>query len=219
MSKKNIKKKCSLQDFSKHELTNDLTNTFLTPLHNKRKSKPKVYLGDEEIDPSHITIAKMSKNNDDNDEIPIHSITVPSDEERYQNMVNEGVIRNELFNLGIPSHKPAKIRRRKALNPEKVDPLVYGIDYSKYINNDDNNELMNMLQDIYNDNDMFNSFDNETPIDNNLNTEELLSLLKTDSENEPILLITKGGKLRKKKRSSPKTKKKKSKKGKKSRKH
>ena len=218
MSRKN-KKKCSLQDLNNHELTNDLTYTFLTPLHNKRKPKPKVYLGDEDISPSHITIAKMSKNNNDNYEMPFHSITVPSDEERYQNMVNEGVIRNELFNLGIPSHKPAKIRRRKALNPEKVDPLVYGIDYSKYINNDDNNELMDMLQDIYNDNDMFNSFDNETPLDNNLNTEELLSLLKTGSENEPILLITKGGKLRKKKRSSRKTKKKKSKKGKKSRKH
>tara|TARA_Y100000816_G_C26092690_1_gene577691 strand:+ start:1446 stop:2102 length:657 start_codon:yes stop_codon:yes gene_type:complete len=218
MSKKN-KKKCSLQDLSKHELTNDLTNVFLTPLHNKRKPKPKVYLGDEEVDPSHISIAKMSKNNHDNHEMPIHSITIPSDEERYQNMVNEGLIRNELFNLGIPSHKPAKIRRRKALNPENVDPVVYGIDYSKYINNDDNNELMNMLQDIDNDNAMFNSFDNERPLDNNLNTEELLSLLKTDSENDPILFITKGGKLRKKKRSSRKTKKKKSRKGKKSRKH
>ena len=200
MSKKNMKKKCSLQKLSKYELTNDLTDTFLTPLHNKRKSKAKVYLGDEETYPS-------------------YSITLPNDEERYQNMVNEGLIRNELFNLGIPSHKPAKIRRRKALNTENVDPFVYGIDYSQYINDDDTYELMNMLQDIYNDNDMFNSFDNETPLDNNLNTEELLSLLKTDDKKDPILFITKGGKLRKKKRSSRKTKKKKFKKGKKSRKH
>lgn len=217
MSKKNIKKKCSLQDLSKHELTNDLTNAFLTPLHNKRKPKPKVYLGDEEIDPSHITITDMSNNSND-DEMPFHTITVPSDEERYQNMVNEGLIRNELFNLGIPSHKPAKIIRRKALNPENVDPFVYGIDYSKYINNDDNNELMNMLQEDDNDS-MFKVFESDTPLDNNLNTEQLLSLLKTDGENDPILFITKGGKLRKKKRSSRKTKKKKSRKGKKSRKH
>lgn len=218
MSKKNTKKKCSLQNLSKYELSNDLTNAFLTPLHNKRKPKSKVYLGDEEIDPSHITIAKISKNNHDNHEMPFHNITLPSDEERYQNMVNEGVIRNEHFNLGIPSHKPAKIRRRKALNPENVDPFVYGIDYSKYISNYDNNELMNMLQEDDNDT-MFKVFESDTPLDNNLNTEQLLSLLKTDGENDPILFITKGGKLRKKKRSSRKTKKKKSRKGKKSRKH
>lgn len=199
MSKKNMKKKCSLQKLSKYELTNDLTDTFLTPLHNKRKSKAKVYLGDEESYPS-------------------YSITVPSDEERYQNMLNEGVIRNELFNLGIPSHKPAKIRRRKALNPENVDPVVYGIDYSQYINDDDTNELINMLKEDDNYN-MFKAFENDTPIDNNLNTEQLLSLLKTDDKKDPILFITKGGKLRKKKRSSRKTKKKKFKKGKKSRKH
>ena len=217
MSKKNVKQKCSLRNLSKYELTNDLTNNFLTPLHNKRKPKPKVYLGDEETNPSHITITKISNNNRD-DEMPSHSITVPSDEERYQNMVNEGLIRNELFNLGIPSHKLAKIRRRKALNPENVDPFVYGIDYSQYINDDDTNQLINMLKEDDNYN-MFKAFENDTPIDNNLNTEELLSLLKTGSENEPILFITKGGKLRKKKRSSRKTKKKKSKKGKKSRKN
>ena len=217
MSKKSIKKQCSLQKLTKDELTNDLTNNFLTPLHNKRKPKPKLYLGDEETNPSHITITKISNNNRD-DEMPIHSITVPSDEERYQNMVNEGLIRNELFNLGIPSHKPAKIRRRKALNPENVNPLVYGIDYSKYINDDDTNQLINMLKEDDNYN-MFKAFENDTPIDNNLNTEQLLSLLKTDDKNDPILFITKGGKLRKKKRSSRKTKKKKFKKGKKSRKY
>ena len=150
--------------------------------------------------------------------MPFHSITLPNDEERYQNMVNEGLIRNELFNLGIASHKPAKIRRRKALNPENVDPVVYGIDYSQYINDDDTNELINMLKEDDNYN-MFKAFENDTPIDNNLNTEQLLSLLKTDDKKDPILFITKGGKLRKKKRSSRKTKKKKFKKGKKSRKH
>ena len=178
MSKKSIKKQCSLQKLAKDELTNDLTNAFLTPLHNKRKPKPKVYLGD--------------------DEMPSHSIIVPSGEERYQNMVNEGLIKNELFNLGIPSHKPAKIRKRKALNPENVDPVVYGIDYSQYINDDDTNELINMLKEDDNYN-MFKAFENDTPIDNNLNTEQLLSLLKTDDKKDPILFITKGGKLRKRK--------------------
>ena len=108
----------------------------------------------------------------------------------------------------IPLHK-----KRKPLDCTNYDPYIrYSDDSKNTISNYDLQE------------EMFNAFSQEMPLsvelDETPNTEELLKqLLKSDDESEYRLFITRGGKLRKKKRSSRKTKRRKSKKGKKSRKH
>ena len=190
------------------QLHNELSTKYTRPRSSKRELVPKrFYDEDERSDKINTSCNKIQS--DVEDEMPrIEIMLNNNEEENYNELVDKGLIKNELWNRGIPLHK-----KRKPLDCTNYDPYIrYSDDSKNTISNYDLQE------------EMFNAFSQEMPVsvelDETPNTEELLKqLLKSDDENEYRLFITRGGKLRKKKRSSRKTKKRKSKKGKKSRKH
>ena len=190
------------------QLHSELPNKYTKPRSSKRELLPKRFY-DEDEKSNKINSSCNKIQNDIKDEMPrVEIILNNNEEENYNDLVDKGLIKNELWNRGIPLHK-----KRKPLDCTNYDPYIRYSDDSK-------NTMSNYdLQE-----EMFNAFSQDMPLNVDFHeapsTEELLKqLLKSDDENEYRLFITKGGKLRKKKRSSRKTKKRKSKKGKKSRKH
>lgn len=190
------------------QLHNELSSKYTTPRSSKRELVPKrFYDEDERSDKINSSCNKIQS--DIEDEMPrVEIILNNNEEENYNELVGKGLIKNKLWDRGIPLHK-----KRKPLDCTNYDPYIrYSDDSKNTISNYDLQE------------EMFNAFSQEMPLsvelDETPNTEELLKqLLKSDDESEYRLFITRGGKLRKKKRSSRKTKRRKSKKGKKSRKH